>query len=133
MLQLRLRYDRGTILLNGDFQTPYSVFDPRINKYRALGIYYSEIIHYFRRNKIDYIDKVRDYIIPLNRNQFKITNELRDYQKEAWKRWITHNMKGCIILPTGSGQNNNCITCNIENKYLNARNSSYNKFNGTMV
>lgn len=99
-----LRYDKGTILLNGDFHTPYSVFDPRINKYRALGIYYPEIIHYFRRNKIDYVDKVRDYIIPLNRNQFNIINELRDYQKEAWKRWIIHNMKGCIILPTGAGK-----------------------------
>lgn len=100
----KLRYDKGTILIDGDFHTPYSVFDPKINRYRALGIYYPEIVHYFRRNKIDYIDKVQDYIIPLNRNQFKITNELRDYQKEAWNKWIRHNMKGCIILPTGAGK-----------------------------
>ncbi|HKO65466.1 MAG TPA: DEAD/DEAH box helicase family protein [Candidatus Nitrosocosmicus sp.] len=99
-----LRYDKGTILLNGDFHTPYAVFDPRINRYRALGIHYPEIIHYFKRNKIDYIDRVRNYIIPLNRNQFKETYELRDYQKEAWKRWIIHGMKGCIILPTGAGK-----------------------------
>ena len=99
-----LRYDKGTILLNGDFHTPYTVFDPRINIYRALGIYYPEIIDYFKRNNIDYIDRVRNYIIPLNRNQFKETYELRDYQKEAWKRWIINNMKGCIILPTGAGK-----------------------------
>ena len=99
-----LKYDKGTILVNGDFHTPYSVFDPRINKYRALGIYYPEIINYFRRNKIEYTDKVQDYIIPLNSNQFNITKELRDYQKEALKRWITHNLKGCIILPTGAGK-----------------------------
>ena len=99
-----LRYDKGTILLNGDFHTPYAVFDPRINRYRALGIHYPEIIDYFKRNKIDYVDRVRNYIIPLNRNQFKETYELRDYQKEAWKRWIIHGMKGCIILPTGAGK-----------------------------
>ena len=99
-----LRYDKGTILLNGDFHTPYAVFDPRINRYRALGIHYPEIIDYFIRNKIDYVDRVRNYIIPLNRNQFKETYELREYQKEAWKRWIIHGMKGCIILPTGAGK-----------------------------
>jgi superfamily II DNA or RNA helicase len=99
-----LRYDKGTILLNGDFHTPYAVFDPRINRYRALGIHYPEIIDYFKRNKIDYVDRVRNYIIPLNRNQFKETYELREYQKEAWKRWIIHGMKGCIILPTGAGK-----------------------------
>ena len=99
-----LRYDKGTILLNGDFHTPYAVFDPRINRYRALGIHHPEIIDYFKRNKIDYVDRVRNYIIPLNRNQFKETYELREYQKEAWKRWIIHGMKGCIILPTGAGK-----------------------------
>ena len=50
-----LIYDKGTILLNGDFHTPYAVFDPRINRYRALGIHYPEIIDYFKRNKIDYV------------------------------------------------------------------------------
>jgi len=29
---------------------------------------------------------------------------LRDYQEEALKRWAKAGMKGCIVLPTGSGK-----------------------------
>lgn len=43
-------------------------------------------------------------MIPPNKNQFNLTSELRDYQKEALRKWILNNMKGCIILPTGAGK-----------------------------
>lgn len=68
-------------------------------------MYYNDIIHFLRRNEIEFLDNVPDYI-----NNYHIKNnsnnsiKLRDYQNEALGKWITNNRKGCIILPTGAGK-----------------------------
>lgn len=70
-----------------------------------MGFYYSEIIHYLRRNGIEYKDDVSKYITSSNiKSKFGNITELRDYQKEALKSWLNNNKKGCIILPTGAGK-----------------------------
>ncbi|HKR73450.1 MAG TPA: DEAD/DEAH box helicase family protein, partial [Candidatus Nitrosocosmicus sp.] len=101
-----LSFDKGTILIEGTFPSPYSVFDPRINRHRALGLDYSNIINFFRKNKIEYEDGVANYITPLQKDQFDTDNvvKLRDYQNEALTKWALNDMKGCIVLPTGAGK-----------------------------
>lgn len=92
-------------MVDGNIHTPYTVYDPRINKYRALGMYYNDITHFLRRNEIRFLDNVQDYINNYNfENNSNNPIKLRDYQKEALTRWITNNRKGCIILPTGAGK-----------------------------
>ncbi|HEU5120288.1 MAG TPA: DEAD/DEAH box helicase family protein [Candidatus Nitrosocosmicus sp.] len=102
----RLSFDKGTILIEGPFNSPYSVFDPRINCHRALGLDYSNIINYFRRNGIEYEDRVANYLVPIHRNHYDTNNivKLRDYQNEALTKWMINNKKGCIVLPTGAGK-----------------------------
>jgi len=80
--------------------------DPRTNKYRALGMNYPEIINYFNNNKINYLDYVPNYLVPLHGDKFKgkKTINLRDYQKEALTKWKINNRRGCIVLPTGTGK-----------------------------
>jgi superfamily II DNA or RNA helicase len=103
---VRLSFDKGTILIEGPFNSPYSVFDPRINCHRALGLDYSNIINYFRKNRINYEDKVANYLVPSHKSHYDINNivKLRDYQNEALTRWTINNKKGCIVLPTGAGK-----------------------------
>ncbi len=65
-----------------------------------------DIVNYFRKNRIEYEDKVADYIFPFQKNH--INNDgivkLRDYQREALTKWAANDMKGCIVLPTGAGK-----------------------------
>jgi superfamily II DNA or RNA helicase len=56
------------------------------------------------KNKIKYIDKVKDYEnISIGESIVDI-NILRDYQREAIESWIRNNKRGCIVLPTGAGK-----------------------------
>ncbi|MBA3751034.1 MAG: DEAD/DEAH box helicase, partial [Nitrosopumilus sp.] len=99
-----LKYDKGTIIINGNINLPNSVYDPRIDKNRALGRSFQDIIHYLEKNNEEYIDNVSDYIKFSTQSKFNDTNVLRDYQKEALESWIANDKKGCIILPTGAGK-----------------------------
>lgn len=101
-----MTFDKGTILIKGPFNTPYSVFDPRINGYRALGLDYSNIINYLRKNEIEYEDRVPNYLIAIHKGHYNSNSigKLRDYQSEALTKWRINSMKGCIVLPTGAGK-----------------------------
>lgn len=67
---------------------------------------YEQITRYFRNNKIDFEDRVSNYIVPLHSKQFEEQKiiRLRDYQKEALDKWKINNRRGCIVLPTGTGK-----------------------------
>ena len=101
---IELKYDKGTIVIDGDIKFPFSVYDPRIGKSRALGIYYKEITNFLETNNIKFKDQVNDYLVYQIQNNVNDIDILRDYQKEALESWIAHNKRGCIILPTGAGK-----------------------------
>ena len=42
-----LKYDKGSILIHGEAGTPYGHWDPRVGAFRALAMYYPEILAYF--------------------------------------------------------------------------------------
>ncbi len=100
-MRVSLHYDKGTIIVDGLAHVPYTMLDPKINKYRALAMHYSSIIEYLKASGVEYEDHVLD-LIPLKRITSRL--RLRDYQSRALKQWINAKMKGCIVLPTGSGK-----------------------------
>ena len=99
-----LYYDKGSIVISGINQIPYSVIDPRTNQLRALALHYQDIITYLQNSGIQYDDNVMELIPIQNLRSENINLSLRAYQKKAIENWIKAGKKGCIILPTGSGK-----------------------------
>jgi len=102
MLKTSISYDGGTVIIRGLAHIPFATVDPRTNSLRAQALHYSNIIAYLEESAIDYNDFVMDLIpSPL----FVTTDlSLRDYQKKALEKWVKAGMKGCVVLPTGSGK-----------------------------
>ena len=99
-----LYYDKGSIVISGINQIPYSVIDPRTNQLRALALHYQDIITYLQNSGIQYEDNVME-LIPIQTLRIENINLLlRPYQKKAIENWISAGKKGCMILPTGSGK-----------------------------
>ncbi|MGN6630539.1 MAG: DEAD/DEAH box helicase family protein, partial [Candidatus Nitrosocosmicus sp.] len=103
-MSVELKYDKGTIFADPNVVLPFSIYDSRIQKNRALGKYYTDITDFLDKNKINYVDKVKDYGDISLCNYIVDIDFLRDYQKEAIESWIRHNKRGCIVLPTGAGK-----------------------------
>jgi superfamily II DNA or RNA helicase len=100
----RIYYDKGTICVDSKClnHIPSAIFDERNKVLRAEAVHYKEIIEYLKSSDIDFVDLVPD-LIPTS--FIKVHGlELRDYQKKALGNWIAANMRGCIVLPTGSGK-----------------------------
>src|SRR5512136_1761204 len=98
---MKLTFDRGTILVRGDVRVPNSSWDERSRSYRALALYYRDIIDFLTLSGLNFQDEVLD-LIPCPELQSDIT--LRDYQKQAVDAWVANDKRGIIVLPTGSGK-----------------------------
>ena len=101
MLMVRLRFDRGTLLLSGKIGTPYGKWDPRVGCYRTKAMYYDDIITYLRESRVHFEDEVPK-LPPLQ--TLKDTIELRSYQNEALNKWQMAGMRGILVLPTAAGK-----------------------------
>jgi superfamily II DNA or RNA helicase len=97
-----LKYERGTIRIEGNVHVPLAKWDDRSRCYRALAYKYRDIVDYLKNSRIDFEDHVQDNVIPCP-YYFDAEIELRDYQAEAVKRWMT-GKRGVIVLPTGAGK-----------------------------
>jgi superfamily II DNA or RNA helicase len=98
---MELTFSRGTILVRGDIRIPNSTWDERSKRFRAMALYYRDIVDYLKNSKIGFIDNVLD-LIPCPELHSNII--LRDYQKQALDIWISNGKYGVIVLPTGSGK-----------------------------
>lgn len=58
VLKVTLKYDRGTIVIEGLAHLPFATLDPRTNVLRAQAIYYSDIVRYLKQSGVDYQDRV---------------------------------------------------------------------------
>jgi superfamily II DNA or RNA helicase len=96
-----LKYERGTIRIEGDVHIPFAKWDSRSNCYRALAYKYRDIIDYLKNSGIEFEDHVKDNVIPCP--YFEAEIELRDYQAEAVERWMI-DKRGVVVLPTGAGK-----------------------------
>ncbi|HDI75289.1 MAG: ATP-dependent helicase [Thermoprotei archaeon] len=108
----RLYYDRGTIVLEP--KAPLSLphffkYDPRVGAFRALALHYRKAVEYLRKRGV----KVEDSVLqPLKGKIVTIAElKLRNYQKEALRKWIENGMRGIIVLPTGAGKTRVALAC----------------------
>ncbi|MFH0748425.1 MAG: DEAD/DEAH box helicase family protein [Candidatus Bathyarchaeota archaeon] len=98
---IHLLYDKGSITIRGDVATPYGHWDPRINAYRAIALYYEEIKSFLDNSGISYKDDV-PALMPIP--SLRCTVSLRPYQEDALKAWTNAGKRGVIVLPTGAGK-----------------------------
>lgn len=96
-----LKYDRGTLRIEGEVHIPFARWDERSGCYRTLAYRYRDVTEYLKNSGIDFDDRVRERVIPCP--YFDLEIELRDYQEEAVKNWMM-DKKGVIVLPTGAGK-----------------------------
>jgi superfamily II DNA or RNA helicase len=107
VLKATLTYDRGTIIIRGLAHIPFAILDPRTNVLRALALYYSNIIEYLKQSDIEYTDYVLSeeiMIVPSSLSPSSSPLSLRDYQQRALDNWLRAGLRGCVVLPTGSGK-----------------------------
>ncbi len=98
---IHLRFDKGTLLLQGKVGTPYGKWDPRIGCYRTKALHYQDVLDYLKESRIPFRDDVQD-LPPLEHVESSV--ELRSYQLEGLKRWRQAGMKGVMVLPTAAGK-----------------------------
>ena len=107
MLKVTLTYDKGTIVIRGLAHIPFATLDPRTNVLRALGLHYSNIIQYLKQSGIEYSDYVlsEETTMMLSSSLSSPSQlSLRDYQHRALENWLRAGLRGCLVLPTGSGK-----------------------------
>jgi len=96
-----LRYDGGSLLIQGEVGTPYGQWDPRVGTFRAMAIHYPEILSYLERSNILYRDEAAN---PPPVPPLSCSVVLRSYQKMALDAWFDAGRKGVIVLPTAAGK-----------------------------
>ena len=100
-MKVRIKYDKGTLLIRGDARVPNSHWDARSGAYRALALHYADITDYLESSHIEYVDEALE-LLPVPRLQFHAS--LRDYQTDALDSWIQAGKRGTVVLPTGAGK-----------------------------
>jgi len=95
-----LSYHKGSIIVRGNVHVPNSRWDERIKGYRALALYYRDILEFMKDFEVK--DEVMD-LIPSPKFVLSAKKRLRDYQRDAVNAWM-QSRKGIIVLPTGAGK-----------------------------
>jgi superfamily II DNA or RNA helicase len=108
VLKATLTYDKGTIVIRGLAHIPFAILDPRTNVLRALALHYSNIIEYLKQSGIEYSDHVLSEETMMLSSSLSSSSSsplsLRDYQQRALDNWLRAGLRGCVVLPTGSGK-----------------------------
>src|SRR5208283_821639 len=99
-----ISFDKGTILVRGNLRIPNTVWDERIGAFRAQGIFYRDIVRYFKESELEFTDDVITHLIPCPHLECASTLKLRGYQKKALNSWDRSGRRGTIVLPTGAGK-----------------------------
>tara|TARA_Y100001970_G_C14244933_1_gene867459 strand:- start:2438 stop:3817 length:1380 start_codon:yes stop_codon:yes gene_type:complete len=105
-MNVNLRFDKGTILLEGFQESSLSKidffdWDERVLAYRAPAFKYREIVMFLRERHI----KFDDYARKFSEESFFLKKNIlpRSFQIEALKAWFKEK-NGVVSLPTGSGK-----------------------------
>ncbi len=88
-------------MIQGEVATPYGRWDPRVEAYRAMAIYYPDILQYLEDSDLHYRDRVPE---PRPCPALECDVELRRYQQRALEAWLEAGRRGVIVLPTGAGK-----------------------------
>ena len=106
-MSVKLRFDRGTILLTGLPEnvnlehSPGVLWDPRVGAHRAPAHRYADVAGWLRGAGVEFED-----IAPAPRATADhwVAVELRPYQEAALSAWDLALRRGIVALPTGSGK-----------------------------
>ena len=98
---MKLTFDKGTIQIQGDIRVPNSTWDDRTKTFRAMALYYRDIIDFLQKSGFDFRDDVLN-LLPCPELQSSVV--LRDYQNQALDAWTANGNRGIIVLATGSGK-----------------------------
>lgn len=105
---IKISFKQGTLLIEGNVRVPNAVWDERSGSFRALALYYRDIINYLKNSKVQFKDEVLDLLpCPDLAAAYEASGKklkLRDYQAEALVTWGENNRWGVLVLPTGSGK-----------------------------
>ena len=102
-MRVKLQYDRGTLIIRGQYGTPFSVWDDRINAFRAPAHKYADIKAFLMRSGIEFDDDVMNTPL-LEQISRKGEIKLHPFQEEALRFWFASGSRGIIVLPPGSGK-----------------------------
>ena len=106
---ISLRFEAGTLTLDAakdDLPPPAAelcCFDERSSLWRAPAHAYCRIVLALRREGTPFNDLARNYrLLP----ELQLKKELRPYphQQTALQAWSSHDCRGVVSLPTGSGK-----------------------------
>ena len=98
---MKLTFEKGTIQIQGDIRVPNSTWDDRTKTFRAMALYYRDIIDFLQKSGFDFRDDVLN-LLPCPELQSSVV--LRDYQNQALDAWTANGNRGIIVLATGSGK-----------------------------
>ncbi len=96
MTALRIRYDRGTVIVEGVRSLQHCTWDPRIGALRALGYKYAHLKELLP-------EAVDEALSPLRSPNLKGRVSLKPFQQDALNSWLAKR-RGIIVLPTGAGK-----------------------------
>lgn len=101
----QLRFDRGTLLLEGATELPAGLetwfcYDPRVDAYRAPAHCYNDIIGPLKA------ELARNKAPRYQRRELECALDMTPYphQQEALAAWQAAKGRGVIVLPTGAGK-----------------------------
>jgi len=101
-LTTTLYFDKGSIVVRGQFGVPNAVWDERIRAFRTQAFHYKEILNYLDQSHLQFQDNVQDLVPCPHLSCEGLV--LRGYQKKALKSWESAGRRGVIVLPTGAGK-----------------------------
>ncbi len=93
---LRMRYSRGTVIVEGLRRAPYCTWDERIGALRAPAFRYPEL-------KSLLLHAVDDVMEPFPPPKIRSRVKLKPFQRDALSSWMMRR-RGIIVLPTGAGK-----------------------------
>jgi superfamily II DNA or RNA helicase len=100
--KIAVAFDRGTIVVRGAERPPHVLWDPRSGVYRAPALAYGRVRVWAEECGAPWLDLVapleRKLPCPIRRL------ELRPYQEDALRSFVTLGRGGVVSMPTGSGK-----------------------------
>jgi superfamily II DNA or RNA helicase len=97
-----LKYSHGMLIIKGEVPPfAFAKYDQKTQAFRCEAIYYRSVKETLEAKGFEVLDEA------LERQSFKSfthTIKLREYQEEAYTRWISAGKRGVIVFPTGAGK-----------------------------